>query len=60
MGGRAQKMLSFVGGEQLTDAAGASSEAEPLFRFGDGLSYTTFECATDEKHRARIFTPLFW
>ena len=40
-------MVSFAGGKDLSDelGAGGSTEAEPLFRFGDGLSYTNFSYA---------------
>ena len=41
------RMVSFAGGKDLSDelGAGGSTEAEPLFRFGDGLSYTNFSYA---------------
>ena len=41
------RMVSFAGGKDLSDelGAGGSTEAEPLFRFGDCLSYTNFSFA---------------
>ena len=40
-------MLSFAAGETVE-----ASEASPLFRFGDGLSFTTFNYSAPAVHQS--------